>query len=142
MKIFLAEDNPADVYLLRVALGVDANAHIELVVVHDGEAALEFVYGRGRFSAETRPDLIVLDLNLPMTEGSDVLRSIRESERLRDVPVVILTSSDSPRDRATAERLGADGYITKPSDLDDFLSLGEKLRAFVMPRNDEAHASA
>ncbi len=133
MRIFLAEDNPADVYLLREALGVEADADIELLVAHDGEEAMDYVYRRGRFATLPKPDLIVLDLNLPKSDGSDILRAIRESSDLRMVPVVILTSSDSPRDRAAAERLGADGYITKPSDLDAFLSLGSTLRAYATP---------
>jgi CheY-like chemotaxis protein len=84
----------------------------------------------------------VLDLNLPKSDGNDVLKAIRETEDLRDVPVVILTSSDSPKDRDAAERLGANGYITKPSDLDEFLSLGDQLRAFVACGSNEAHANA
>jgi two-component system, chemotaxis family, response regulator Rcp1 len=130
MRIFLAEDNPADVYLLREALGVEADRTIELLVAQDGEEALDYVYRRGRFSEMPKPDLVVLDLNLPKSDGSDILRAIRETSDLRDVPVVVLTSSDSPRDRAAAQRLGADGYITKPSDLDAFLSLGETLRSY------------
>ncbi|MBC8166781.1 MAG: response regulator [Bryobacteraceae bacterium] len=131
MKIFLAEDNPADVYLLREALGADADSQIELMVVQDGEEALDFVNKRGKYASVPNPDLIVLDLNLPKSDGTDVLKSIRESDEFHDIPVVILTSSDSPRDRAAAEELGADGYITKPSDLDAFLLLGDRLRAFV-----------
>jgi two-component system response regulator len=142
MRIFLAEDNPADVYLLREALGVDQDTQLELLVVQDGEEALDFVYRRGKFVSVPNPDLVVLDLNLPKSDGNDVLKAIRETEDLRDVPVVILTSSDSPKDRDAAERLGANGYITKPSDLDEFLSLGDQLRAFVACGSNEAHANA
>jgi len=136
MRIFLAEDNPADVYLLREALGVEADSDMELLVAHDGEEALDYVHRRGRFSALPKPDLVILDLNLPKSDGSDILQAVRESDELRHVPVVILTSSDSPKDRAAAARLGADGYITKPSDLDAFLSLGTTLRSFA-----ETHAA-
>jgi CheY-like chemotaxis protein len=142
MRIFLAEDNPADVYLLREALGVDQDTQLELLVVQDGEEALDFVYRRGKFASLPNPDLVVLDLNLPKSDGNDVLKAIRETDEFRDVPVVILTSSDSPKDRDAAERLGANGYITKPSDLDEFLSLGDQLRAFVEFGSGEAHASA
>ena len=131
MRIFLAEDNPADIYLIREALGVNTNADIELLVAHDGAEALDYVNRRGRFTSLPLPDLVVLDLNLPKNDGSDVLQSIRESPEMREIPVVILTSSDSPRDRAMAVRLGASGYITKPSDLDAFLSLGETLTSYV-----------
>lgn len=128
MTIFLAEDNPADVYLLREALAAASGSEVTLIVAHDGEEALDFVQQRGAFLEPVEPDLIILDLNLPKNDGSEVLRSVRTSERLRKVPVVILTSSDSPRDRANAEKLGADAYITKPSDLDAFLALGAHLR--------------
>lgn len=131
MRIFLTEDNPADVYLLREALGVDSNADVELLVASDGAEALDYVQRRGPYASVPRPDLIVLDLNLPKSDGTDVLQCIRDSKEFRDVPVVILTSSDSPRDRAAAVRLGANGYITKPSDLDAFLSLGKVLRSYV-----------
>jgi CheY-like chemotaxis protein len=140
MTIFLAEDNPADVYLLKEALGIEAGACVTVIVAQDGEEALDFVYQRGRFTATEVPDLIVLDLNLPKSDGSDVLRSIRESDRLGRTPVVVLTSSDSPRDRAAAERLGANCYITKPSDLDAFLALGGRLLSFAAPRKDRASA--
>lgn len=138
MTIFLAEDNPADVYLLREALAACTSDEITVVVAQDGEEALDFVGRRGPFENAVRPDLIILDLNLPKSDGSDVLRGIRESNELRSVPVVILTSSDSPRDRAAAERLGANHYITKPSDLDAFLALGGQLLSFAASRTSVA----
>jgi CheY-like chemotaxis protein len=138
MTIFLAEDNPADVYLLREALAAECAGEIDVVVAQDGEEALDFVQGRGAFHAAGRPDLIILDLNLPKSDGNDVLKAIRETASLSAVPVVILTSSDSPRDRAAAERLGANHYITKPSDLDDFLALGGQLLSFAGHRGKAA----
>src|SRR4051812_45481241 len=114
MRIFLAEDNPADVYLIREALGVETRLDVDLLVANDGAEALDYVHGRGPYASLPLPDLIVLDLNLPKSDGTDVLQSIRDSKQFREIPVVILTSSDSPRDRAAAVRLGASGYITKP----------------------------
>jgi CheY-like chemotaxis protein len=140
MTILLAEDNPADVYLLREALDTECGKAVNVVVAQDGEEALDFVFQRGRFASCEVPDLIVLDLNLPKSDGSEVLRCIRESERFARTPVVILTSSDSPRDRAAAERLGANCYITKPSDLDAFLALGGRLLSFAVTRKDRASA--
>jgi chemotaxis family two-component system response regulator Rcp1 len=127
MTIFIAEDNPADVYLLRIAFTEAGHQGADLVIASDGEAALELVQHRGSFQNAGRPDLIVLDLNLPKSDGSDVLRAIRQSDEYTDVPVVVLTSSDSPRDRQYAEELGADCYLTKPSDLEAFLGLGKRL---------------
>ena len=131
-RILLAEDNPADVYLLREALGLEAKG-IEILVVSDGEQALEYVSRQGQYQNAVIPDLVVLDLNLPKSDGSDVLRRIRETTDYAEVPVVVLTSSDSPRDRKIIEALGASSFITKPSDLDAFLSLGRTLINFISP---------
>ena len=126
-QILLAEDNPADVYLLREALSMQKQA-FELTVFTDGEQAINYIDAAADPSrAEIAPDLIVLDLNLPKSDGSDVLRRIREKPDLQQVPVVVLSSSDSNRDRQFAQQLGASSYITKPSDLDGFLSLGKTL---------------
>jgi CheY-like chemotaxis protein len=130
-QILLAEDNPADVYLLREALGMQKQ-EFKLTVLTDGEQALNYIDATADpTSTELTPDLIVLDLNLPKSDGSDVLRRIREKPDLQAVPVVVLSSSDSHRDRQFAEKLGADSYITKPSDLDGFLSLGKTLFDFI-----------
>ena len=130
--ILLAEDNPADVYLIREAI---AKHHpiddLKLVVASDGEQALDFIMRRGQFAGAGSPDLIILDLNLPKSDGVDVLRCVRDQQHLRHIPVVILTSSDSPSDRTATENLGADSFITKPSDLDAFMALGGTLLSYV-----------
>jgi len=121
-EVLLADDNPSDVYLIREALrehAVDCMLH----VVSDGKDAL------GIISGETNADagsisLIILDLNLPRHDGIEILQKLRESVVLGHVPVVVLTSSDSPRDRVLANELGATRYLRKPSNLDEFLSLG------------------
>ena len=136
-RILVAEDNPADVYLLREAFSLEGQ-EVDMTVVTDGEQALEFVQGQGAYSDAVVPDLIVLDLNLPKSDGSDVLRCIRENEAFAGVPVVVLTSSDSPRDRKTIEGLGASSFITKPSDLDSFLALGRTLIGFVPRPGDSS----
>ena len=132
MTIFIAEDNPADVYLLRMALEEAGHSDVRLIVATDGEEALDFVRSGGCLAAE-KPDLFVLDLNLPKSDGADVLRSVRESSEYRTTPVVVLTSSDSPRDREEIEHLGASGYLTKPSDLEAFIALGGMLLEYVRP---------
>jgi CheY-like chemotaxis protein len=129
-RILIAEDNPADVYLLREAINQNGDA-VEMMVVSDGEEALDFVEARGKFAEAPKPDLIVLDLNLPKSDGSDVLKRIREKPEYQKVPVVVLTSSDSPKDRTAASTLGAELFLTKPSDLDQFLGLGEVLLSYV-----------
>ncbi len=130
MRILVVEDNPADVYLLREALSLEGK-QVDLTVVIDGEQALKYVQRKGEFENASPPDLVVLDLNLPKSDGGDVLRCIRKEGDYAGVPVVVLTSSDSPRDRKTIESLGADRFITKPSDLDEFMALGRTLIGFL-----------
>ena len=125
-EILLGEDNPADVYLIRQALeehGIRFNLQ---VAAHGGEV-LDFISG----APLQVPDLIVLDLNLPRYEGLEVLKTVRQTNALSRVPVVILTSSDSPRDRLAASELGADCYIRKPSNLDEFLEIGKTLQGLL-----------
>ena len=119
-RIVLVEDNEADVYLFRRALQ-DAGLNFELTVIEDGAEALAYIrdFGQG-----APPDAAIIDLNLPKSEGTTVLEAIRKNTRLSAVPVVIVTSSASPAERAKAERLGAERFVTKPPDLDEFLRIG------------------
>ena len=114
--IVLVEDNPADVFLVRKALQ-EKGIKFELTCFDDGQKALSSLAEQGR----KVPDLILLDLNLPQTDGVDVLRQIRSMPKLADVPVAILTSSESPADMHRTALLGAARYIRKPSMLQDFL---------------------
>ncbi|HEY6392320.1 MAG TPA: response regulator [Bryobacteraceae bacterium] len=120
-RILLAEDNPGDVLLFREALR-SRNFKCELVVAGDGQQAIAMV--RDVASGGPRPHLIVLDMNLPRHSGADVLRQIRSEPGLAGIPVVMLTSSSSPIDRATAEKLGVSLYLQKPSDLEGLQQLG------------------
>jgi CheY-like chemotaxis protein len=125
--ILLGEDNPADVYLIRQALD-EHGVKYELEVASHGGEMIDAI-GRG-----AAPDLIVLDLNLPRHDGLEILRLIRDEPSLDGVPVVILTSSDSPKDRAAASVLSADRYIRKPSNLDEFMAIGQTLRSILCDR--------
>lgn len=134
-RILLAEDNPADVYLIREALrehGVDTPVH----VVWDGREVLQFISDAG--SKDHGLGLIILDLNLPRHDGIEVLQKLRETAGFAEVPVVVLTSSDSPRDRVVASELGAACYVRKPSSLEQFLSLGEVFKRFLTAANPAA----
>jgi chemotaxis family two-component system response regulator Rcp1 len=120
-QILLAEDNPGDVLLFREAL----NHHglpFNLVVAADGQKAISLLDDE---AASKRPDLIVLDVNLPKANGDVVLRHIRRQAWLNSVPVIMLTSSASPTDRATAMELGASLYVQKSSDLNELLDFGK-----------------
>lgn len=126
-EILLAEDNPADVYLIREALrehGVDATVR----VASDGREVLQLICPEGAGAAVPHLDLIILDLNLPRHDGIEILERLRGSAQLAEVPVVVLTSSDSPRDQKVANQLGATCYLRKPSSLEQFLALGEVLK--------------
>ncbi len=122
-EILLADDNASDVYLIREALrehGVD----FVLRVASDGKEVLGIISGAAPDAAAHRFDLLILDLNLPRHDGIEILQKMRESAWMEQVPVVVLTSSDSPRDRLMANELGVTRYLRKPSSLDEFLSLG------------------
>lgn len=133
--ILIAEDNPADVYLIRESLSEQtALDGFQVTVASDGEEALDYLLQRGDFADARRPDLIVLDLNLPKVDGIEILQTMRERPELAGIPVVVFTSSDSPVDRKATEQLGADQYITKPTDLDAFMQVGGALLSYVKSR--------
>ena len=121
-EVLLADDNPSDVYLIREELREHA-VDCTLRVVSDGKDALGIVSGETGTDAGSI-SLIILDLNLPRHDGIEILQKLRDSAWLESVPVVVLTSSDSPRDRLMANQLGAARYLRKPSSLEEFLGLG------------------
>jgi CheY-like chemotaxis protein len=121
-EVLLADDNPSDVYLIREALREHA-VDCTLRVAPDGKDALRILSGEADADARSI-NLIILDLNLPRHDGIEILQRLRDSAMLQHVPVVVLTSSDSPRDRLMANQLGAARYLRKPSNLNEFLSLG------------------
>jgi CheY-like chemotaxis protein len=123
-RILLAEDNDGDVFLVRRALEKRGLSH-ELVVAHNGEDALAWLDGHaGAENKDSVPDLILLDLNLPRIDGAQLLSHIRKSNSFSLTPVIVLTSSDSPKDRQMALELGANLYFRKPTDLASFMDLG------------------
>jgi CheY-like chemotaxis protein len=121
LQILIGEDNPADIYLLRVALE-EHGVTLPLQVVTDGREVMRLLDQQEE--AEDHFKLIILDLNLPCFDGLELLRRIQLIEGLRGVPVIILTSSDSPRERLAGMNLGATRFLQKPTSLDQFLSLG------------------
>jgi CheY-like chemotaxis protein len=128
ITILLAEDNPGDVFLVRRALEKHGLEKVELVVVEDGQAALRYIDRVDADEAVFAPDLALLDLNLPRATGSRILTRIRQSHRFNGIPIIIVTSSDSPLDRDSAAKLGATGYFQKPGDLASFMRLGKIVR--------------
>ncbi len=137
VRLFLAEDNGADVHLVRLALS-EHNVDCQLDVAHDGSGVKDYLRKVGS-PASPRPDLILLDLNLPQASGHELLRIIREHEHCRLVPVVIMTSSDAPSDRERVKALGASYYFRKPTDLWEFLKLGQVVRELTESRGEGDH---
>ena len=123
LRILLAEDNPGDIHLVRQCLRRHAIEN-ELHVVQDGEEGIRYVVGVGGPGEPPCPDVILLDLNLPKADGLDVLREFRKSHTCLGTRVIVVTSSDAPRDRARAAELGIDYYFCKPSSFNEFMRLG------------------
>ncbi len=126
-SILLVEDAEADVWLVREVLD-HCGLEFELVVLDDGEKAIDFVNSAEDDQAISIPNLVLLDLNLPKWSGWQVLQHLRRTSRLSDLPVIVLTSSDSPNDKAAAVELKATAYFRKASNLDDFMKLGLLVR--------------
>jgi CheY-like chemotaxis protein len=122
VEILLVEDNPTDAELAIRALK-KSNLANKLVWVKDGAEALDFIFAAGEYSSRTMtcgPKVILLDLRLPKVDGMEVLRRVKEDERTRTIPVVVLTSSKEDRDVAESYKLGVNSYISKPVEFDEF----------------------
>jgi len=128
----LAEDNPGDAFLVREALTTRLPG-IEISIREDGEQMMRWIDLLDNGEARV-PDVILLDLNLPRITGEEVLWKLRHSPVCRDVPIVVVTSSDSPRDRAATARLGVIRYFRKPMDYDEFMKLGDLVSAVLASR--------
>jgi CheY-like chemotaxis protein len=125
------EDNPGDVLLVQRALK-DSKVANRLSVTHDGVAAMEFLHQEGRFSDACRPDLILLDLNLPGLKGVEVLARLKSDSDLRRIPVLILTTSDVEQDVVDSYNLHANCYLVKPVEIDGFDDLIRAIETFWM----------
>ena len=129
VEILLVEDNPADVRLTREALSADRLWN-SLSVAKDGVEAMAYLRREGKFAAAARPDLILLDLNLPKKDGREVLAEIKADANLKLIPVVVLTSSDAEEDILKTYGLHANCYITKPVDLKQFMKVVKSIEDF------------
>lgn len=129
LEILLIEDNPGDVRLIQEAFK-NAEVYNNIDVQMDGESALEFLFRKGEYKEAPRPDLILLDLNLPKKDGREVLSIIKENPELKSIPVVILTTSTAEDDIIYTYNKHANSYITKPVDLDQFLQVAESIQNF------------
>ena len=129
IEILMVEDNPGDVRLTVEALK-EGKVRNNLHTVADGVQAMAFLRRQGQYADATRPDLVLLDLNLPKMNGREVLAEIKEDPDLRRIPVVILTVSEAEQDILKSYNLHANCYITKPVDLDQFLGVVKAIEDF------------
>lgn len=129
IEVLMFEDNPDDVLLTEEALA-EAKMHVNLNVVQDGVEGLTFLRREGKYIEAPRPDLILLDLNLPKKDGREVLAEIKEDDGLKVIPVVILTTSAADEDILKAYSLHANCYITKPVDLNQFIRVVRTIEDF------------
>src|ERR1700732_3596175 len=130
-RILLVEDDPNDVELTLTALG-EYNLANEVVVARDGQQALDYLYCRGEFHARPHdnPAVMLLDLKLPRVDGWEVLQQVKADERLRMIPVVVLTSSHEEKDKMRSYKLGVNAYVVKPVDFHEFVNAVRELGVF------------
>ncbi|CAN5260021.1 MAG: response regulator [Nocardioides sp.] len=129
IEVLLVEDDPGDELMTREAFA-DNKISNTLHVARDGEEAIDFLYRRGQHASAPRPDLILLDLNLPKYDGRQVLQMIKSDEDLAHIPVVVLTTSSAEEDVLGSYKLHANAYVTKPVDLDQFIAAVRQIDEF------------
>ena len=139
--ILLVEDSPADVLLTKEALS-DSKLLVELHVAENGMQAMEFLRHNGPYSEAPTPDLVLLDLNLPLKDGREVLAEVKADPHLRSIPIVVLTTSQAEEDVLRAYGLHANCYITKPVDFESFVNVVRSIQQFwfsivTLPRHPE-----
>ena len=136
IEILLVEDSPGDMRLTKEALK-DAKMLNHLSTCPDGVEAMAFLRHEGKYTDSPRPDLILLDLNMPKVDGLDVLRKIRDDEKLNSVHVIVLTSSHEERDIVESHRLGVISYIVKPVNFGELIGAAKELGSFWAILDDE-----
>ncbi|MGH8691161.1 MAG: response regulator [Burkholderiales bacterium] len=129
IEILLVEDNPGDVRLTREALK-EGKVYSNLHTVKDGVEAMDFLHHRGKYQDVPRPDIILLDLNLPKKDGREVLQEIKTDDRFKRIPVVVLTTSKAEEDVLRTYNLHANCYVTKPVDLEKFMVVVKSIDVF------------
>lgn len=129
IEVLLVEDDPGDVLLIQEAFA-DNKVHNNLHVVNDGEQAVAYLRREGGYADAARPDLVLLDLNLPRKDGREVLAEIKADEDLRTIPIVVLTTSEAEEDVLRSYQLHANAYVSKPVDFQRFVSVVRQIDDF------------
>jgi len=130
IRIAIIEDNPTDMYILQKVLE-KAQLHFVIDHLEDGEEAILFLLRQGKYLHAPSPDLIILDLNMPRVSGAEVMARIREDQIIQTIPVIVLTTSDTLEDKRQMSELGVVRYLTKSSNLADYLIIGETIKEFL-----------
>ena len=128
--ILLAEDNPDHALLTTEAIESAHGTDIDIHIARDGQEALDFLFRKGEFTGAPTPNLVLLDIKMPVVDGFDVLERLKGDDRLRVVPVVMLTSSDDERDIAHSYGLGSNSYVTKPVDAESLFETVSRIPAY------------
>lgn len=139
VRILVVDDDPGDVLMIEEALE-DSDVEKVIDVVNDGQEAMEFLRRQGRHTEAKRPDVILLDLNMPRMDGRQVLGEVKQDDDLRTIPIVVLTTSNADTDIVGSYTLQANAYVTKPIDLDDFNDVVRRIdeffgRVVVLPKH-------
>ncbi|MFI1196190.1 response regulator [Micromonospora sp. NPDC020750] len=129
VRILVVDDDPGDVLMIEEALA-DSDVDKVIDVVGDGQEAMEFLRQEGRHTEARRPDVILLDLNMPRMDGRQVLGEVKQDDDLRTIPIVVLTTSNADTDIVGSYTLQANAYVTKPIDLDDFNDVVRRIDEF------------
>jgi CheY-like chemotaxis protein len=129
VRILVVDDDPGDVLMIEEALA-DSDVEKVIDVVSDGQEAMEFLRREGRHTDARRPDVILLDLNMPRMDGRQVLGEVKSDDDLRTIPIVVLTTSNADTDIVGSYTLQANAYVTKPIDLDDFNDVVRRIDEF------------
>jgi two-component system, chemotaxis family, response regulator Rcp1 len=130
VKILLVEDNPIDARMINYALKEESTWRTDVFVAEDGDRAIQYLTRQDSFAEASTPDMVILDLNLPKRDGTEVLRTIRTAAGLHHLLVIVLSSlpEAASKDTVGKANLAADGYLTKPAEVSEFLALGSVLR--------------
>jgi CheY-like chemotaxis protein len=129
IEVLLVEDDPGDVLLIQEAFEFN-KVHNNLNIARDGEQALAYLRREGEYADAPRPDLVLLDLNLPRKDGREVLQEVKTDDDLRTIPIVVLTTSEAEEDVLRSYQLHANAYVTKPVDFDRFVSIVRQIDDF------------
>jgi len=131
MRILVVEDNPADIRIIQEVFQ-DFKTNIQLYISRDGIEALDFLNKKGKYEDMPNPDLILLDLNLPRKNGIELLNEIKKDEDLKDIPVIILTTSNNKEDILNTNKFGVNCFITKPIGFDEYKKVLQSIEEFLL----------